>query len=75
MGIGEKRFRADAGTRRSMKDPPSRAVVGDLDEETALLGGSFMERRVPASARKKFFSNPRDSTRSSPVGDMILLLL
>ncbi|CAM9945118.1 unnamed protein product, partial [Ascophyllum nodosum] len=36
------------------------AIVGDLDEETALLGGSFIERRVPASARKKFFSNPRN---------------
>ena len=34
--------------------------MGDLDEETALLGGSFMERRVPASARKKFFANPHN---------------
>lgn len=34
--------------------------MGDLVEETALLGGSFIGGRVPASARKKFFSNPRN---------------
>lgn len=36
------------------------AIVGDLGEETGLLGASFMSSRVPASARKKFFSNPRN---------------
>ncbi|CAM9188942.1 unnamed protein product [Scytosiphon promiscuus] len=36
------------------------AIVGDLGEETGLLGASFMNSRVPASARKKFFSNPRN---------------
>ena len=44
----------------SMREGDECAIVGDLDEETALLGGSFIERRVPASARKKFFSNPRN---------------
>lgn len=34
--------------------------MGDLGEETGLLGASFMNSRVPASARKKFFSNPRN---------------
>lgn len=34
--------------------------MGDLGEETGLLGASFMDSRVPASARKKFFNNPRN---------------
>ncbi len=34
--------------------------MGDLGEETGLLGASFMDSRVPASARKKFFSNLRN---------------
>ncbi|CAN0434464.1 unnamed protein product [Ascophyllum nodosum] len=53
-----------AATSQSIRaeEPGERscAIVGDLDEETALLGGSFMERRVPASARKKFFANPHN---------------
>ncbi|CBN73937.1 conserved unknown protein [Ectocarpus siliculosus] len=36
------------------------AIVGDLGEETGLLGESFMDSRVPSSARKKFFNNPRN---------------
>lgn len=36
------------------------AIVGDLGEETGLLGESFMGSRVPSSARKKFFNNPRN---------------
>eukprot|EP00752_Nemacystus_decipiens_P009692 g8658.t2 len=36
------------------------AIVGDLGEETGLLGASFMDSRVPASARKRFFNNTRN---------------
>lgn len=34
--------------------------MGELGEETALLGGSFLDSRVPASVRKRFFSSPRN---------------
>lgn len=51
------------------------AIVGDLGEETALLGASFMDGNVPASARKKFFSSPRNlQAYSFKPGEIILLL-
>lgn len=52
-----------AATAQSMRveEPGDEAaIVGDLGEETGQLGASFMDSRVPASARKKFFSNPRN---------------
>lgn len=45
---------------KSSKTGDEAAIVGDLGEETGLLGASFMDSRVPASARKKFFSNLRN---------------
>lgn len=53
-------FAADYFLWCSMEPGDEAAIVGDLGEETALLGASFMDRRVPASARKKFFSSPRN---------------
>mmetsp|Transcript_31648 Transcript_31648/g.41824 ORF Transcript_31648/g.41824 Transcript_31648/m.41824 type:complete len:748 (-) Transcript_31648:124-2367(-) len=42
--------------RHGMESP----VSGELEENTTLLGGLFTEGAVPASARKRFFSKPRN---------------